>query len=84
MRKRGKPKLNPHEEFSELFTGLGEVTFDYKIELTDSAKPYALTMHSALTYSNAPIYLAEQELKRVEAKGGISKVEKLINPGVAG
>ena len=72
--KKREAKLNPHEEFPELFTGLGELKDDYKIELMDNAKPYALTTPRRIAIPQIP--LVEQELKRMEAEGVISKVEK--------
>ena len=35
-KEKGEAKLNPHEEFPDLFTGLGELKDDYKIELMDN------------------------------------------------
>ena len=62
------------EQYPSLFTGLGTLSGEYKIELKPDAKPFAL-----YTPRNVPFPLREKvqkELGRMESLGVISKVEK--------
>ena len=62
------------EQYPSLFTGLGTLRGEYKIELKPDAQPFAL-----YTPRNVPFPLREKvqkELDRMESLGVISKVEK--------
>ena len=65
--------MNPMEKFPNLFKGLGKLQDDYKIQLKEGAKPYALS-----TPQRVAILLmkpVKQELQRMEALGVIAKVQ---------
>ena len=64
------------EHYQSLFTGLGTLKEEYKIELKPNAKPFAL-----YTPRTVPFPLREKvqkELARMESLGVISKVKKNI------
>lgn len=64
----------PAVQFPKLFEGLGKLQGDYRIQLQEGAKPYALS-----TPRRVPIPLmksVEQELRRMEDLGVIAKVHE--------
>ena len=61
------------EQFPELFTGLGRLKDDYKIELKSDAVPYALTTPRRVPLPLLPKVKAE--LQRMEEMGVISKID---------
>ena len=68
-------KLGKYKKlFPRLFTGLGKLEGTYKIELTDNAKPHAIT-----TPRNVPIPLmskVKDELKRMQDLGVIKPIDQ--------
>ena len=71
-----KSRLDPYTEYKDLFEGLGEFKEQYKIELTEDAKPYALSTPRRIPIPQMP--LVEKELKSMESKGVISKVQNRL------
>ena len=64
----------PAVQFPKLFEGLGKLQGDYRIQLQEGAKPYAL---SALRQVPIPLMKSvEQELRRMEDLGVIAKVHE--------
>ena len=62
---------SPMEKFPNLFKGLGKLQGDYKIQLKEGAKPYAITTPRRVAIPlMKPV---EQELQRMEALGGNCK-----------
>ena len=66
--------MDPMEKFPNLFKGLGKLQGDYKIQLKEGAKPYALSTPRRVAIPlMKPV---EQELQRMEALGVIAKVQE--------
>lgn len=67
-------KLEPTEQFPELFTGLGKLQTEYSIKLQEGTKPFAITV-----LRRVPVPLRrklKEELDRMETQGVISKITK--------
>ena len=61
-----KSRLDPYTEYKDRFEGLGEFNQQYKIELTEDTKPYALSTPRRIPIPQ--ISLVEKELKSMESK----------------
>ena len=75
------PRNDIIEQFPKVFTGLGTLGEEYKIQLKDDATPYAL-----YAPRNVPMPLrpkVKEELERMEMLGVISKVSQ-TTPWCAG
>lgn len=62
------------EQFPQLFSGLGRMEGEYKIELKPDAKPYSLSTPRRIPLPLMP--KVKKELKRMEDLGVISRVEQ--------
>lgn len=62
------------EQYPSLFTGLGTLKGEYKIELKPNAKPFALYTPQTVLFPLRE--KVQKELARMESLGVISKVEK--------